>query len=647
MTFKDDIRLRILGLPKSTKVVLVVLLDSLLVFLSVWLAFYLRLGEFLPMWSRTAEHFPLVAAATSLLLLQIIFWSLKVYQSVLRFSDFASLSVLAVAIASFSGAYFTVITLIGVPGVPRTIGLIQPVLLLILLCFSRILIGRILDGSRKEGSSSNARKEVLIYGAGRAGREMRSLINTLDGIVALGFIDDNPALHGRRVSGLPVFSPLDIGTFPGLTGIEEILLALPKVGRRRRRQIVGQMERLGVSVRSLPSYNEIVSKRVTFSEIRDLSIDEILGREPVAASSKLLDQDIKDKNVMVTGAGGSIGGELCRQILNHNPTCLILFEQNEFALFNINNELNKAKEAAKNVRCEILPVLGSIDDKRLVHDILGTKKVDTIYHAAAHKHVHLVELNPLEGLYNNVIGSLTVADAACQFGVDKFVLISTDKAVRPTSIMGASKRIAEMALQLMSLEHRSTKFAMVRFGNVLGSSGSVVPLFLEQIKNGGPVTITHPDVTRYFMTISEAAQLVIQAGAMTDYAPVDQSDYEAAPVYLLDMGEPVKIIRLAEKMIKLSGLTVFDQTSNPDGDIEIKTIGLRSGEKLFEELLIGDNVMKTENPKIHVAREEFLSPEELRPLLDWIKGCKASGDVGELKTRLGSNFPDLFQNEPH
>ena len=445
----------------------------------------------------------------------------------------------------------------------------------------------------------------MIYGAGATGRELASILAHEDDARPVAFIDDDtkPSRSKYRrdicLSEFVCFRPRKVTCGRGNPA------GPPGKGRRRRSEIVKSLAGSGLSVRTLPNYTDLVQGRMSVSEVRDLSIDEILGRDAVDADKDLMRRDIAGNAVLVTGAGGSIGTELCRQIILNEPTTLVLLEQTEFTLYQIYEELKKYVDAMPEDRqCQLVMVLGSVHDGRKIEAILSRHSVTTIYHAAAYKHVPIVEDNPIEGVRNNILGTLAVAQAACAYGVNKFVLISTDKAVRPTSIMGASKRMAEMVLQALDQRCDQTIFAIVRFGNVLGSSGSVVPLFRQQIRDGGPITLTHRDVTRYFMTITEAAQLVIQAGAMT---VASMNGVKGAPVYLLDMGAPVRIVDLAERMIELSGLTVFDEDIRRDGDIEIKEIGLRPGEKLHEELLIGGEVMETSHQKIKVAAEEFMA----------------------------------------
>jgi FlaA1/EpsC-like NDP-sugar epimerase len=435
-----------------------------------------------------------------------------------------------------------------------------------------------------------------------------------------GFLDDDDRLHGHVLNGLPVYNPTDLTNLATTIAIGYVLLAMPSLNRKRRNEILSGIRGAHVSVRTLPSMTDLAQGKVSISDLRELDIDDLLGREPVMPNPILLAMNVRSKVVMVTGAGGSIGSELCRQILAVGPSKLLLIEQSEFALYSIHQELEE-KLLGRDI--VLVPLLASVQDDERMREIMSTWHPDTVYHAAAYKHVPLVEHNPAEGIKNNVLGTLRTAQAAAESGVSDFVLISTDKAVRPTNIMGASKRLAEMALQALAATTAGTKFSMVRFGNVLGSSGSVVPKFRQQIRDGGPITLTHPEITRYFMTIPEASQLVIQAGAMA----------KGGEVFILDMGQSVKITDLARRMIELSGLAVRDE-QNPDGDIEIEITGLRPGEKLYEELLIGDNPKPTSHSRIMKAQEEFIPWSELEDKLKALEMALNVNDVGVIRLMM-------------
>ena len=643
MQIELKIRQWLLALPRRAKSLIAFAFDIFSMVASVSLAYFLRLGVFLPLTKQTAEHFPLPALVASILIAIPIFLLFGLYRTVFRFLDRASFVLIGGALAVYSAIYIVVFSVVGIDGVPRTIGIIQPAVLFSLMVAVRVVGKFWLSGSYQSHVPRNKRRKILIYGAGAAGRQLAGQLWATEDKQAVAFLDDDVAIHGQQISGLPVFSPSEFRKVSSMHNVDEVLLAIPSVGRKRRNEIIARLQDGSLSVRTLPSYNDLIDGRVQVSDIQDLSIDEVLGRDIVEADKDLMRKDIENKIILVTGAGGSIGSELCRQIMPLNPKRLILFEQNEFALYSIQNELMKMQKTLQaDVNLEIVPVLGSITNERLVRFVIEENQVNSIYHAAAYKHVSLVEKNSIEGVWNNVFGTRVIAQAACDLSVGKFVQISTDKAVRPTSMMGASKRVAEMVLQSLSEKNPNTTFAMVRFGNVLDSSGSVVPIFRKQISEGGPVTVTHPEVTRYFMTIAEAAELVIQAGAMTDSTEYFDG---IAPVYLLDMGEPVKILDLATQMIALSGLSIFDAATNPEGDIQIKFIGLKPGEKLFEELLIGDAARGTDHKKISVAHETCLPEEELGKLLEDISKSMLENDAGLLYRIFKDSFPLLGASE--
>ena len=455
---------------------------------------------------------------------------------------------------------------------------------------------------------------VAIYGAGDAGAKLSSVLRGGPDFEPVAFIDDKRSLRGSRINGIKVFDPAELPALIKELRIGRVLLAMPAASRRRRREILEKLEPLGVHVQSLPDLSEIISGNARIDDLREVDAGDLLGRDPVPPDPALYDRSIRGRSVMVTGAGGSIGSELCRQILRCSPHRLVLFEMSEIALYQIERELADTARATHSAT-EIVPLLGNAHHRPRLREVLSAFGVQTVYHAAAYKHVPIVEHNIIEGIHNNVISTWYAAEAALETNVDTFVLISTDKAVNPANVMGATKRFAELVLQALQQRSRHTRFCMVRFGNVLASSGSVVPLFQEQIRGGGPVTVTHPDVMRYFMTIPEAAQLVIQAGAMAT----------GGDVFVLDMGQPVRIDDLARRLISLMGLTVRDQT-NPDGDIEINYMGLRPAEKLFEELLIGANVAGTEHPKIMRAIEHCLPWEKTKQILDELLVALASFD---------------------
>ena len=605
----------VLSLPRIVKRLVVLAVDSSLCVLTVWLAFYLRLGEFIQL-----DGVALWAALASVGLALPVFIVNGLYRAIFRYAGWVALMTVTKAVGAYAVLYAALFTAIGVNGIPRTVGLIQPILLLLAIGLSRAVARYWLGGMYQQKLKLAALPKVLIYGAGSSGRQLAIAMSHSTELKIVGFLDDDDRLHGQVLNGLPIYSPADLAGLVDSLGVRDILLALPSASRRRRNEIIEQVRPIKVAVRTLPNLNELAQGKVSTSDLRELDIDDLLGREPVVPNHILLGKNVTGRTVLVTGAGGSIGSELCRQIALLHPAALLLIEQSEYALYEIHQEL-QARFDERETR--LVPLLASVRDAERMHEIMSTWHPDTVYHSAAYKHVPLVEHNPAEGVRNNVFGTLVAAQAARENGVADFVLISTDKAVRPTNIMGASKRLAEMVLQGLAAQTSNTKFTMVRFGNVLGSSGSVVPRFRQQIRDGGPVTLTHPEITRYFMTIPEAAQLVIQAGAMA----------RGGDVFVLDMGEPVRIIDLARRMIELSGLQVRDD-DNPDGDIEIAISGLRPGEKLYEELLIGDNPKPTTHPRIMKAHEDFLPWPALEEKLAALRLALDTNDVGVVRRML-------------
>ncbi len=611
----------VLAIPRPAKRAVVILLDVSLCVLTVWLAYYLRLGEFIS-FSRNHQWGMggALAAAGSVALALPLFVVSGLYRAIFRYSGWPALLAVARAVGIYSLLYTSIFTVIGIAGVPRTVGIIQPILLLLLVGASRALARVWLGGQYQTILRQAARPKVLIYGAGSTGRQLASAMVNSHEMQVAGFLDDDNRLHGHVLNGQPIYNPADLGNLAATLNISDVLLAMPSLSRRRRNEILSQIRSAHVAVRTLPSVTDLAQGKVSISDLRELDIDDLLGREPVAPNHILLAKNVVGKVVLVTGAGGSIGSELCRQILAVAPAKLLLIEQSEFALYAVHQELEEMRASRETV---LVPLLASVQDAERMREIMSTWQPDTVYHAAAYKHVPLVEHNPAAGIKNNVLGTLRTAQAAAENGVADFVLISTDKAVRPTNVMGASKRLAEMALQALAATKTATKFSMVRFGNVLGSSGSVVPKFRQQIRDGGPITLTHEEVTRYFMTIPEAAQLVIQAGAMA----------KGGDVFVLDMGQSVKIMDLARRMVELSGLTVRDDL-NPDGDIEIEVTGLRPGEKLYEELLIGDNPKPTVHPRIMKAHEDFIPWPELDAKINSLDFALNVNDVGVIRLMM-------------
>jgi FlaA1/EpsC-like NDP-sugar epimerase len=608
-----------LALPRLAKRLIALSVDMALCVFTVWLAFYLRLDEFVSLTGGSEWATGLVwAILVSVALALPIFVVSGFYRAIFRYSGWPALLTVGRAVGAYGLLYACVFTVFGVAGVPRTVGLIQPMLLLFLVGASRAL-ARVWLGDRYQSILQRAsRPKVLIYGAGNSGRQLAQAMANSHDMQVTGFLDDDARLQGHVLNGLRIYAVHDLPALVNSVGVGYVLLALPSINRVRRNEILNTLAPFKVAVRTLPSLNDLAQGKVSVSDLRELDIDDLLGREPVQPNGLLLSLNTLGKRVVVTGAGGSIGSELCRQIVRTQPQQLLLVDMSEFALYQIHQELLAVADGV-----ELLPLLASVCDEVRMHEIMDTWRPHTVYHAAAYKHVPMVEHNPAEGVCNNVWGTWVCAEAAVRNGVRNFVLISTDKAVRPTNIMGATKRLAEMVLQAHAQLQSQTCFSMVRFGNVLGSSGSVVPLFREQIKNGGPITLTHADITRYFMTIPEAAQLVIQAGAMGT----------GGDVFVLDMGEPVKIIDLARRMVDLSGLTVRD-TQNPAGDIELAVTGLRPGEKLFEELLIGDNPEGTAHSRIMKAHEQFLPWTELKVALDELRQAMRTNEVPMIRQLL-------------
>lgn len=574
----------LLALPRGSKRMMAATIDMALCALTIWIAFYLRLGYFISLAGR-----PSVAVVLSIALALPAFHVAGLYRMAFRRAGAEIIPVAALACAAYGLCYVTIISAYAFDRIPRTIGIVQPILLFLAVCGVRLTVGYVLGGRMQRRLDAKPRSRVLIYGAGSSGRQLAAAISDSRESHVVGFIDDDRSIQGTRINGLCVYSADNLATLIASKDVDDILLALPSASRQRRNEIIQDLRSLSVSVRTLPGLMDLAHGRVEASDLRELTIEDLLSRDPVDPDIDVVRKKVAGKTVLVTGAGGSIGSELCRQILAAEPARILLLEQSEFALYAIDRNLGEVSQI------EIVPLLGSITDAFRVAQIMEAWRPDIVFHAAAYKHVPLVEHNPLEGLRNNVIGTRLVAELATKFGVKDFVLVSTDKAVRPTNIMGATKRLAELILQGLAAEKTGTRFSMVRFGNVLGSSGSVVPLFREQIRRGGPITITHRDITRYFMTIPEAAQLVVQASAMAS----------GGEVFVLDMGEPVRIADLARNMVELCGLTVRSP-ANPHGDIEIVTIGMRPGEKLYEELLIGNDPRTTNHPRIMMASEHHI-----------------------------------------
>jgi FlaA1/EpsC-like NDP-sugar epimerase len=581
--------------PRPVKRIISLLSDLFLVSIAFWAAMIVRLDSI-----SILFHYPSWLLLVCLIPIALfINAKLGLYRAVIRYINSKA------AVSILLSVCFTTIALVSLSfflhiGLPRTVPVIFAAFLLVLIGGSRFFIRTLIATSPIR---NKYKEKVIIYGAGSAGRQLAQSLLHGDEYFPVAFIDDDLKIHKRIIQGITVYSRDELSHLIEKYSVSRLLLAMPRESKKRISRVLNKIEALPVEILSIPGSADLVSGKAKIDELRDVSIEDLLGRDPVKPNVELLSSNIDGKVVMVTGAGGSIGSELCRQILKHKPSKLVLFELSEFALYQINRELQGEIDSS-NMDCLVVPLLGSVQRKNRLMTVMRAFNVQTVYHAAAYKHVPVVEHNVVEGVRNNVFGTLYAAEAAIEAHVETFVLISTDKAVRPTNVMGTTKRMAELVLQALARKKSKTRFCMVRFGNVLGSSGSVVPLFRAQIKAGGPVTVTHPEIIRYFMTIPEAAQLVIQAGAMG----------KGGDVFVLDMGDPVKISDLASKMIHLSGMTVKDKL-NPDGDIGIEYTGLRPGEKLFEELLIGDDVTQTEHRRIMSAHETYLTWEALEKLL--------------------------------
>ncbi|NLO78710.1 MAG: polysaccharide biosynthesis protein [Xanthomonadaceae bacterium] len=600
---------RLEALPRPTKRLMAIATDVVALPLALWSAFALRQGTFTP----ALEPFWWLFFVVPVLSVPVLRWS-GLYREVLRYMGPQT------AIAVLKGVTLSAVLLCmaallgGLRELPRSVPILYWLMALLYIGGSRILFRALLQTLHRR---ARGREPVVIYGAGAAGAQLVSALDLSPDYAPVALIDDDRSLWGSLVRGLKVHPPAALEQLIEEAGIRHVLLALPTASRERRRAILQWLEPFPVHVKTVPSLNDLATGRAELGDIRDIDIEDLLGRDPVAPDQGLLEACIRGKNVLVTGAGGSIGSELCRQIARLGPRRLVLYELSEFALYQIDRELRE-KLDEQGATVELVPVLGSVLDRRRLQVLMKSLAVNTVYHAAAYKHVPIVEHNVLEGIRNNTLGTWHAAAAAQAAGVETFVLISTDKAVRPTNVMGASKRLAELVLQGLAQKGGDTVFCMVRFGNVLGSSGSVVPLFREQIRQGGPVTVTHPEITRYFMTIPEAATLVLQAGAMA----------QGGEVFVLNMGEPVKIVDLARQMIRLMGYQVRDE-ANPNGDIALQFTGLRPGEKLYEELWIGDNVSGTRHPMIMRAMEAALPWPKVEELLSRLERAYDRFDYGE------------------
>jgi len=601
----------LVNIPRIYKQLLIASTDAIMLVSILFLAFSIRLGY----WYWPDEDLLWVIFGAPVIAIPI-FIVFDLYHGIVRFLGLRTLWAVVQAVSLYGLIWGIIGFMTAIDGIPRSVIMINWLLAIVGIGGARMLARWLLSDDLIRG-----RKNVLIYGAGSSGRQLAEALSQSSEYKPVAFIDDQKDLIKQSLNGIRIYTDAALPDLINKYQIQEVLLALNTPSKQKYNQIINRLENFPVHLRILPSVSELAQGKVKIGDLREVNIDDVLGREKVGPNWSLLHTDIEDKVVMVTGAGGSIGSELCRQILNLGANKLILFEQSELALYNIDKELNKHKGV-------VYPILGSVTDQTRLERVCQKFSVETIYHAAAYKHVPMVEFNSTEGVTNNIFGTLNCAQAAINSKVKTFVLISTDKAVRPTNTMGATKRSAELVLQALAKHQNSTRFSMVRFGNVLDSSGSVIPLFRQQIQQGGPVTVTDKAIVRYFMTIPEAVELVIQAGAMA----------HGGEVFVLDMGEPIKIFDLAVKMIHLSGLSVKDK-ENPDGDIEIRITGLRPGEKLFEELLIGDNVNKTKHPMIMMAQEDRLSWQQLNKVLEQMQTALDACDQSQLRELLVNIVP--------
>ena len=609
----------LLSSSRLTKKILALACDFISIYLAILYALF------------TSEYFDIVIIDNFFALIWmpilgvIVFWYADVYKSVVRYIDF---SVIFTLIKSITLTLCIYVLLIGAylyltsqfPFQINTYLFSSEVWISGFMAASFFIIGsRLIANSYLSESSSE--KKVVIYGAGSAGIQLASALRVSKEMQPIAFIDSNPSLHNTFLGGIKVLSPIKLKKLALRKKVDEVLIAMPSASKTTLVSLLKEIENYSVKVRILPGLAALAQGKVSVSELKEVDISDLLGRFEVEANQELINKNIKDRAVLITGAGGSIGSEIARQVVKNKPRMIIILDSNEYSLYKIRNELE-----ANSHDVEVKTILANVTDKKRMTEVCKVFDIDTIYHSAAYKHVSIVEENPFEAVSNNIFGTQVCAQAAIDANVDTFVLISTDKAVRPTNIMGATKRFAELILQSMAYEEsydNRTRMTMVRFGNVIGSSGSAIPLFQKQIKEGGPVTVTHPEVIRYFMSIPEAAELVIQAGAMG----------EGGDVFVLDMGEPVNIYEIAKRLVNLSGMELKDE-DNPEGDIEIIFTGLRPGEKLYEELLIGDNVTATKHSQILRAQEDFLSKVKLEHFLSLLKKAEESGDVKSLKKIL-------------
>ena len=622
----QDLVLRLVAMPRVARRAMVIAADFAMCLLAVWIGYFLRLGE----WEFVTQR-AVVFAAIAFATWAAVSLANRTYRTVVRFSGRHTVIALMKSCMWMSFVLAVILFTLRFDSVPRTLSVIHPLVFFLGIVGIRMTIAWMIFDALHGIRQVEEPKRVLIYGAGWAGEQLDASMRQEPGYKVVGFIDDNRALRANVLEGKPIWHSSDLELVLAMEDIEEVFVAIPEARRAARREIVERIKQCkgGVGVRILPTLSQIASGRVSVSDLRNVEVEELLGRDEVPPDPELMARDIRGKRVLVTGAGGSIGSELCRQILRQRPRLLIVADQSEHALYLIDLELRQAL-AGDGLDCEVRTELVNVADKDQCDRVLSRCAPDSVYHAAAYKHVPLVETNPIAGIRNNVLGTLNCCLAAERNGAGKFILVSTDKAVRPTNVMGASKRACELIVQARAEAQGQTRYCSVRFGNVLGSSGSVIPRFRDQIAAGGPVTITHREALRYFMTIPEASQLVIQAGALADQGEI----------LLLDMGQPVRILDLARLMIELTGLSVADE-DNPDGDIPIEEIGLRPGEKLVEELLISAASEETAHPRIIKARENMQAWAELEPELASLRDSLECADTDATLRTLMELVPEF------
>jgi FlaA1/EpsC-like NDP-sugar epimerase len=673
----------IISMPRSFKSGVIVVSDSFMLVFALWLSFSLRLDNWY--WPNGGVNNPIVLLVLCAPIVAVpIFMQFGLYRAIIRYLGMRAFFSVFKAVIIYASAWGLLAFLSGVQGVPRSV---VPINAMVALCaiggsrvLARWLLRKIEDLNRAKkpnsdlgiGFTKRRKTKVVIFGAGEAGRQLAVGLGQSSDCTLLAFVDDEVQLQGRDLIGIPILSQSQLAVFVNQHQVDDILLAIPSISRKQRSIIIEGLRPLNKHIRTIPGLSDMARGQAGDSHLNELDINDLLAREPAAAEEALLQSQVQNQVVMVTGAGGSIGSELCRQVLQRKPKVLLLFDSSEFSLYTLNNELQnilsllvveQTKVSGLELLPTIIPLLGSVTDENRVSDIIGTWQPSIIYHAAAVKHVPIVEQNIAECGKTNIFGTLIMAKVAIERRVDRFILVSTDKAVNPTNAMGASKRCCELILQALAAEtnlsfepiregvssaqvKQKTQFAMVRFGNVLGSSGSVVPYFRSQIEKGGPITLTHKDIIRYFMTIPEAAQLVMQTGAMAGAGTGMNDSFNAkgAAVYVLDMGEPVKIFDLACRMVELSGFRVKDENT-PEGDIAIEVVGLRPGEKLYEELLIGNNPQATQHPRIMKANEKFIPWSELQPMITSLRMAAVNGDVMMIRSMLQQIVPEYQPDE--